>query len=358
MDDLPRPLRAARGPLTFVEPTASSTGGELSANGSGAAGAAEDSPPVSTWLEPSSRLCGAASGCPEGYGPTGGGPAGASLMSLNRLITADRSTRHAGRSTATSATNADRTVSPVTTITPTSPTKTSSSNEPHSAVQACRKPPIPTPRAPPAAPSSSKPSPNPGRPLARCSSPVDDTSSSTPPNTILAPESGASTGRESMPGPSSGPSPPSPARSAASLRRPPHSAAAPTTASPTGRAIRTRPNPAARPRSTCSPTGPAAENQTLPATSSPATMEARPQMSRRWRRTTEPTAAEPRRELRLSGLDPPEARSAGLAPLLAMDRDATSGARQPCEPQEAERAGRQSVTIRRSAQRGRGPSGP
>ena len=164
LDDLPRPLRAARGPLTLVEPTAAGTEGELAANGSGAARAVEDSPPVSTWLEPSSRLCGAASACPEGYGPTAGAPAGASLMSLNRLITADRSTRHAGRSTATSAANADRTVSPVTTITPTSPTKVSSRTEPHRAVQACRKPPIPTPRAPPAAPSSSRPSPHPGRP--------------------------------------------------------------------------------------------------------------------------------------------------------------------------------------------------
>ena len=299
----------------------------------------EDSPPASTWLEPSSRLCGAASGCPEGYGPTGGGSAGASLMSLKRLITADRSTLHTGRSTATIAANADRTVSPVTTITPTSPTKASSSTEPHNAVQACRKPPIPTPRAPPAAPSSSRPSPNPGRPLARCSSPVDETSSSAPPNTILAPESDPSTGGAPTPGASPVPSSPSPARSAGSLRRPPHSAAAPTAASPTGRAARTRPNPAARPRSICSPTGPAPENQTLPATSSPATMEARPQMSPRWRRTTEPTAAEPRRELRLSGLDPPGARSAGLAPLVAMKRDATSGTRQPCEPQEAEQVG-------------------
>ena len=110
-------------------------------------------------------------------------------MSLNRFTTAVRSRRHNGLSAAARAANADLTVSPVTTMTPTSPTNTSSSTEPQAAVQACRKPPMPTPRAPPAAPSSSTPSPRPGRPLARCSKPVDDTSSSTPPSTILTAES-------------------------------------------------------------------------------------------------------------------------------------------------------------------------
>ena len=253
-------------------------------------------------------------------------------MSLNRFTTAVRSSRHNGLSAPARAASADRTVSPVTTMTPTSPTNTSSSTEPHAAVQACRKPPMPTPRAPPAAPSSSTPSPRPGRPLDRCSKPVEDTSSRTPPSTILTAESDRSTWARPADGSPSARSPLSPAPSTAPPRRPPQRAAAPIAASPTGRAMRTRPKQAARALSTPSPSGPAAENQTLPATRRPAMTAARPQMSRRWRLTTEPTAAEPRREARLPADGAFALRELGSAPLVAMKGDATSDARPPREP--------------------------
>ena len=279
--------------------------------------------------ESGSARNGAPSACPYVGRAVASRPAGSSFMSLNRFTTKDRRTRHAGFASAStdlpatfSAPAAAEIALPrVITITPTSAANTSSRTEPHTAVHACRRPPTATPSTPPAAPTSSTGSLTPGRPRARCSKPDADTTSNRPPSRSRAIESGsgldATAARGSAPWLLS-PSLSGRDRAFASIRRARWKATAPNATSPTGRAARTRPIPMASTQSIPSPTGPAADTQTLPATSSPATMAARLQMYGAWGRTTEAPKGESRREPRVAGLDPSGARSAGLAPLVAM----------------------------------------
>ena len=67
-----------------------------------------------------------------------------------------------------------------------------------------------------------------------------------------------------------------------------------------------------------SPTGPTTDTQTLPATSSPATMAASPLMCDAWGPMTERSERSPRRGRRVRGSDLPETRPAGLSSLAPM----------------------------------------